>query len=78
MGTKSDRKRPIPNETTDENKNPAEKDAAVKLNGILPLTRVKRLIKMSTLGSTNVSAGAVKLIQLCAVSFLHISCCIQA
>jgi hypothetical protein len=39
-----------------------------RLNGVLPLTRVKRLIKMSAMTQTNVSAGAAKLIQLCAVS----------
>jgi hypothetical protein len=57
----------------DENADPerpseeAEKDDT-QLNGVLPLTRVKRLIKMSAMTNTNVSAGAAKLIQLCAVS----------
>jgi hypothetical protein len=64
------RKRPVNDENSDlivplndgdSSSNPIKK-------GVLPLTRVKRIIKMSTLAdSVNVSAGAAKLIQLVAV-----------
>lgn len=76
MTTKpNQRKRPVNDENVDplvEANEEAEDEQA--LNGVLPLTRVKKLIKMSALSSStvNVSAGAAKLIQLCAVSFFSV------
>lgn len=60
------RKRPVNNENSDPNDDDPLSNTFKK--GVLPLTRVKKIIKMSTLAdSVNVSAGAAKLIQLCAV-----------
>ncbi|KAI6171405.1 CBFD-NFYB-HMF domain-containing protein [Aphelenchoides bicaudatus] len=75
MDTTTTKKRqaPLNDENTDPNRpvDTEEQREDGSLNGVLPLTRVKRLIKMASLTNTNVSAGAAKMIQLCAEEYLR-------
>lgn len=58
----------------------SEERGSVNLNGVLPLSRIKKMIKMSS-AHANVSAGSAKLVQLCSVSsiqlFLFIYLCFR-
>ncbi|KAI6174859.1 Phospholipase B1, membrane-associated [Aphelenchoides bicaudatus] len=48
----------------------SEERGSVNLNGVLPLSRIKKMIKMSS-AHANVSAGSVKLVQLCSEEYLR-------